>query len=142
MNNLEKWIDRILLNKWFYIIVTIVFITIFAFVFKWQHICYIFNNKYIVDNELLGTYGDFVGGVLGTIFALISVLIMIRTFNQQRNVTIKNQEQLENQRFNELFFELLHLYQTEVSELCGCIENSRGNDISVIKYNNLNSATL
>jgi len=136
MNNLEKWIDRILLNKWFYIIVTIVFITIFAFVFKWQHICYIFNNKYIVDNELLGTYGDFVGGVLGTIFALISVLIMIRTFNQQRNVTIKNQEQLENQRFNELFFELLHLYQTEVSELCGCIENSRGNDISVIKYNN------
>ncbi len=47
------------------------------------HEIHFFYNNYIVDNCLLGTFGDFIGGVLGTVFALISILIMIRTFNKQ-----------------------------------------------------------
>lgn len=134
--NKDNWLDRLLLKKWFYIIVTFLFISVFAYVFKWQHFCYLFDDRYIVDNELLGAYGDFVGGVLGTIFTLISILILIRTFNQQRLVTEKNKEQIENQRFNDLFFELLRLYQTETSELCGQTERKNGNNIYVINYNN------
>jgi len=127
-------LDKLLMSKVFYIVVTLLFIGGFALIFKWQHIICWFDKDYVVDNELLGTFGDFIGGVLGTIFALISTLIMIRTFNQQRIVTDKNQEQIENQRFNDLFFELLHLYQSEISELSGMDERKRGNNIEVIRY--------
>lgn len=136
MEHKDTKLDKLLMSKIFYIIVTILFIGIFTLIFKWQHVICLFNDDYVVDNELLGTFGDFVGGVLGTIFALISTLIMIRTFNQQRAVTNKNQEQVENQRFNDLFFELLHLYQSEISELSGSVERKRENNIEVIHYTN------
>lgn len=95
------------------------FFAITVIVFKWGHSCYLFNKNYLVDSNLLGTFGDFIGGVLGTIFTLISVFFIIVTFKHQRDVTKDNQKQLETQRFNDLFFELLHLYQQEVQDLCG-----------------------
>ena len=61
---------------------------------------------------------------------------MIRTFNQQKAVTEKNEEQIENQRFNDLFFELLRLYQSEISELCGTIQRDRDNETVIINYDN------
>ena len=77
------------------------------------------NDSYVVDSTLFGTYGDFIGGVLGTIFTIISVFFLLVTFRHQRIVTKDNHKQMETQRFNDLFFELLHLYQSEVDELCG-----------------------
>lgn len=137
MDKKDNWLDRLLLSKWFYIIITLLFVGVFAYIFKWQHFCYWFDDKYVIDNELFGTFGDFIGGVLGTIFALISILILIRTFNQQRAVTEKNKEQIENQRFNDLFFELLRLYQSEISELCGHIERKHAEGVvTVINYSN------
>lgn len=137
METTDNWFDKLLMKKRFYIIIiTLLFVGMFAYIFKWQHIIHWFDNEYVVNHELLGTYGDFIGGVLGTIFALISILILIRTFNQQRAVTEKNKEQIENQRFNDLFFELLRLYQSEISELCGTIVRERGNEKITINYNN------
>jgi len=136
METTDNWFDKLLMRKRFYIIVTLLFVGVFAYIFKWQHILHFFDDEYVVNHELLGTYGDFIGGVLGTIFALISTLILIRTFNQQRAVTEKNKEQIENQRFNDLFFELLRLYQSEISELCGTINKERGNEKITINYNN------
>lgn len=98
---------------------------------------------WVLDNELWGTYGDFVGGVLGTIFTTITVLLMVKTFTQQRqdySDNDKNQKKItqatrkfyakqnkdnndsqeklnEAIRFNSLFFELLKLYQQQVSLL-------------------------
>ncbi len=136
MGTKDNWFDKLLMNKLFYIIVTLLFVGVFAYIFKWQQILRLFDDEYVVNHELLGTYGDFIGGVLGTIFALISTLILIRTFNQQRAVTEKNKEQIENQRFNDLFFELLRLYQSETAELCGHIEKKQGNNIIEVNYNN------
>ena len=136
METTDNWFDKLLMKKRFYIIVTLLFVGAFAYIFKWQHILHFFDDEYVVNHELLGTYGDFIGGVLGTIFALISILILIRTFNQQRAVTEKNKEQIENQRFNDLFFELLRLYQSEISELCGTIVRERGDEKITINYNN------
>ena len=90
MGTKDNWFDKLLMNKLFYIIVTLLFVGVFAYIFKWQQILRLFDDEYVVNHELLGTYGDFIGGVLGTIFALISILILIRTFNQQRAVTEKN----------------------------------------------------
>lgn len=134
---IKRIIDCMLMNKWFYVIVTILFIFGFAYVFVWMRPCVIFDEKYVADNALLGTFGDFIGGVLGTIFAMISILVMIKTFESQRKVTIKNEEQLENQRLNDLFFELLRLYQSETQELCGSKDGDIvGNRVTVFNYNN------
>ena len=106
-------------NKWFYIIFSCVFFGVSSIFFIWGHEI---NYIYLIDNELVGNYGDFIGGVLGTIFTLISVLLVIKTFKYQQSVTSDNKIQSQSQRFNDLFFELLKLYQSEVKELCGYTE--------------------
>ena len=132
------WIDKILMSKWFYFILTIVFIGVFAYVFKWQHFCYWFDTDYQVDHELFGTFGDFIGGVLGTLFAMISIVLLIRTFNQQRYATNESIKLTETQRFNDLFFELLRIYQDEIKELQVHSENENvsGEDNSLFVCNN------
>ena len=111
--------NRILLSKWFYIILGTLFIGLFGLIFQWGHIIVWRDPSFIVDHELLGTFGDFVGGVLGTIFTIASVILVAQTFLHQQSVTEDNKIELRTQRFNDLFFELLHLYQSEVRELCG-----------------------
>jgi len=115
----EDFLDRLLLKKWPYWVLTLFFI-LFAYVcFRWNNPLHVFNKEYVINHELFGTFGDFFGGFLGTIFTLISVLLVVRTFRHQQAVTRDNQEQQKTQRFNNLFFELVHLYQTEVKDLCG-----------------------
>ena len=47
-----------------------------------------------INNDVFGTLGDFVGGILGTIIALYSVYMLVRTFQNQivtnGNVIITN----------------------------------------------------
>lgn len=115
-------IDTILDNRWFCILLTVLFILLAAILFKWN------NNVDFscpIDYNLFGTFGDFVGGILGTIFALLGTLMVVRTFRYQQSVTRDNKKQLETQRLNDLFFELIKLYQTEVNELCGQISRVR-----------------
>ena len=77
--NVIKFFNGLLLNKWFYITIGFLFITISFFFFKWNHPIEFCDNKYTIDNELFGAYGDFVGGVLGSIFTLVSILLVIKT---------------------------------------------------------------
>ena len=103
---IDVFLDKLLLSKWLYIIIGSLFIVVFARIFAWGAIIEWKNPNYIVDNELLGTFGDFIGGVLGTIFSIISIMLVVKTFSHQRKVTEDNAKQLEIQRFNDLFFEL------------------------------------
>lgn len=81
-----------------------------------------------INTDKWGTYGDFVGGVIGTVFALLGTLMMFSTFRLQRELTDEtnriqqeiasnaenHQQQLaELQRFNSLFFELLNLLEQQ-----------------------------
>lgn len=115
-----KWILEIL--KWILIVIfviSVVVLTISLF-FKIK-ICnidiYSWVSPYIKNTNDLGTYGDFLGGVIGTILTFVSVIILARTFKQQKKVTEKNLKQQDIQRFNEMFFELLRLYREQVESL-------------------------
>lgn len=134
------WVDNQLMKKKFYIFLTLIFIGSAGIMFFWHKKP---NFDFTLDHSLWGTYGDFVGGVLGTIFMMITVLLMIKTFGQQRkdyedndkkqrNITtqtrrfykkqnennIQSQQKLNEEiRFNSLFFEMLRLYQQQVSFL-------------------------
>ena len=119
LSKISQRVDKILMSRWAYAVLSIVFIALSGIAFGWGQIIKPFKAEYIADYARLGTYGDFVGGVLGTIFGVISVLLMFKTFDHQRKATADNQTQLEIERFHDLFFELLRLYQSQVSDLCG-----------------------
>lgn len=122
LKTVSNFIDTLLDNRWFYILLTVLFILLATVLFKWNNNV---NFSYPIDYNLFGTFGDFVGGILGTIFALLGTLMVVRTFRYQQSVTRDNRNQLETQRLNDLFFELIKLYQTEVKELCGQISQVR-----------------
>ena len=121
-----------LLRKGPYIILSILFFAIAILCFGWGRDFLLLSRGIEVDENVLGTFGDFVGGVLGTVFSIMSLLLVIRTFRHQQSVTTQSNAQLEVQRFNNLFFELLHLYQSQVSDLC--VINTVGEQS--IKYTN------
>lgn len=102
-------------NKRLYIFLTISFLIVSLLFFCWNQNLFCFKNT--IDSEKFGQFGDFFGGVLGTLFALISVLFLINTFVQQQRITNENKVLINTQRFNDLFFELLNLYQSQTKEL-------------------------
>lgn len=136
---INEFLDKLILSKWLYILIGVIFIGISALIFSWGSIIVWKDPNYVVDKELFGTFGDFIGGVLGTIFSIISIILIVKTFIHQRQITKDNEKQLETQRFNDMFFELLRLYQSEVSELCGQFEtptNKNKTESTEVVYNN------
>ncbi len=108
-------IENLYFNKWTYILLTVIFFSCTIFLFSWKRDLFFF--EYSIKNDLFGQFGDFSGGVLGTIFALISTLLLLRTLYQQQQITNENKRLTETQRFNDLFFEILNLYQEQTKEL-------------------------
>ena len=104
-NNLRSLLG----NVNFYIIITFIFFIIAISCFTWN-IWDTFSLKLPIDATIWGQFGDFVGGTLGAVFSLISVMLVVWTFNAQNKTA-------ETQRFNDLFFELLHLYHSQVHEM-------------------------
>ncbi len=96
-------------NARFYFLVAFLFLIFAAFCFTWR-IWSSLSVQLPINPEIWGQFGDFVGGILGTIFSLISVMLVVWTFNTQNKTA-------ETQRFNDLFFELLHLYRSQVHEM-------------------------
>lgn len=95
-------------SAWSYIIVAISFFVFALFLFGWNRDWFMSGS--IIDSELFGQYGDFVGGVLGTVFALFSIILVVWTFRKQHEISTI-------QRFNDLFFELLKIYQEQIEYL-------------------------
>lgn len=102
-------------NKGWYIGLTIAFFIVSLLFFLWKQELFIFSVS--IDSDKFGQFGEFFGGVLGTIFALISILFLINTFKQQQRITNENEVLVNTQIFNDLFFELLNLYQAQTKEL-------------------------
>jgi len=62
------------------------------------------------DYGITGQFGDFIGGVVGTIFALAGTLLIFLTFNEQV-------KQNKREAFESAFFEMIRLYRQNVTEL-------------------------
>ncbi len=63
-----------------------------------------------IDPTTAGQLGDFVGGYIGTIFALISVVFLYSTLKNQR-------ESSEISSFENKYFELIKMHRDNVSEI-------------------------
>lgn len=108
-------------NARFYFIVAFLFLVFAVFCFTWR-IWGALSIQLPINPEIWGQFGDFVGGTLGAVFSLISVMLVVWTFNAQNKTA-------ETQRFNDLFFQLLAVLQTQEKELQYFHKDSEGNDI-------------
>ncbi|HCT85922.1 MAG: hypothetical protein A2X11_05955 [Bacteroidetes bacterium GWE2_42_24] len=63
-----------------------------------------------IEAAKAGLFGDFIGGYLGTTFALISVVLLFRTLKAQKEVFTKEE-------FKSQFFDMLKLHRDNVSEI-------------------------
>ena len=117
-------------------IISAIFSVLAMVAFCWQREFYPFRGNYVADTNLLGTFGDFLGGILGAVFSLVSCVLLVKTLTLQQAESRANYKELELQRFNNIFFELLRLYQKDIAELSSsCIEH-RSVNISESKYIN------
>lgn len=65
-------------------------------------------NDYVLNTEIVGHYGDFVGGFIGT---FLSVILLYYTFYYQRKELLKNTKVYQTQQLNDDFYHLMSLYQ-------------------------------
>ncbi len=68
------------------------------------------GNNYVTDYEITGQFGDFIGGVVGTLFALAGTLLIFLSFYEQNNQNRRN-------NFEASFFEMIRLHRANVEEL-------------------------
>lgn len=89
--------------------------SVFCFRIK-DHILNIFTkfNETCVNLGNAGLIGDFFGGFIGTIFAIISVYLLYSTLVSQRKESNENREVMILQQFDNVFFELLNLHKQNV----------------------------
>lgn len=60
--------------------------------------------------ETTAQFGDFIGGVVGTIFALVGTILIFLTFSEQAN-------QNKREAFESAFFEMMRLHRENVTQL-------------------------
>jgi len=86
--------------NWFIVVAGISGIAIVAcfVLFLWKQVGW-FDWETSVNNELLGTLGDFVGGILGTLIAIYSIAMLVKTLNAQidsnANMKVTNDNVIE-----------------------------------------------
>jgi hypothetical protein len=69
-----------------------------------------FRQTDMVDPTTAGQLGDFVGGYIGTILALISVVLIYSTFKEQRHSST-------TEKFQNKYFELIKMHRDNVAEI-------------------------
>ena len=77
--------------------------------------------SYPANHEQWGLYGDFVGGVIGTVVAVFSVYFLIETLRSQQQANTKEQENFNKtaivykvQQFDNNYNQLVKLYQESI----------------------------
>lgn len=69
-----------------------------------------FREGSTINRTAAGQLGDFVGGYIGTVFALISVVLLFATLKNQRRAA-------QEQNFETKYFELIKMHRDNVAEL-------------------------
>jgi adenylate kinase len=72
-----------------------------------------------------GIFGDYVGGVLGSLIAMGSVVLLYRTYRTQLDITRNQEQQLKTQQFENTFFELLSNQRTILMSSKGVFYNRK-----------------
>ena len=130
-------------------IIALVLLVIGLIAFAWKR-AFFLNTP--IESDVWGQFGDFVGGIIGTLIAYISVRLLVKTLtiqiqaNQETSkVNSRTSEIYELQQFNEMFNTLFNLYKGikktyKVAE-CSPGHESLSQLISELKRENVGSFT-
>lgn len=88
--------------------------------------CETCQNKY----ELASQIGDFTGGAVGISWTIVSVLLLIKTLNAQKDEFKSTQIAIQNQQFESSFFQLMGQLQVVREGIKGKV-NSNNNSIEM-----------
>ena len=76
--------------------------------------------------ERFAWFGDYIGGIIGTITALIGVVFLFRTYKIQLDISETQEKIQQKQQFEDTFFSLLEQQRSIVTNIKGKI--SIGNE--------------
>lgn len=123
-----KWENKVRAAEWCMLAAFLVFTFLFCIHQPW------FKWSDTIDNEKWGTYGDFIGGLLGTFLAYISLRLLIKTLKEQEksNTYLKesndrNSEVAELQLVHEDVNTLLDSYHRTVSSFV--LDDKKGEEV-------------
>ncbi len=74
-----------------------------------------FVNFYTINSEKAGQTGDFVGGIVGSIFTLVGIVLLYETLSLQRQEFIESRKVFQTQQFENKYFSLVELYNNIVN---------------------------
>lgn len=123
-------------------IALIVFLLLCAVVFLWK--CPLFYWSRAIDAGRWGQFGDFIGGSLGTFLTFLSIVLLYKTFEAQREanrlarlsndqIAEENKQQVEwekSRQFEEKFHTLLALYR----EAAHAYKDRNGNPCTIDEF--------
>lgn len=156
----ESQIERIqlFLREHFKIIILIIVLLLLcAIIFLWRYPFFCLNCA--IDAERWGQFGDFIGGVLGTVFTYISIILLYKAFVAQREaneltkqsnrqIAEENKLQVEwekDRQFEEKFHILLalygeatHAYKDRNGNLC-TVDEFVKEMLAICEFNNRNT---
>lgn len=87
-------------------------------------------NNYMLNTEVVGHYGDFIGGVIGS---FVSIILLYYTFFQQRIDSHRNSKVYLKQQINDDFYHLIDLYYNILSTLEFPISDDEGGLPTILK---------
>lgn len=126
-NKENKWELKFIQNSWIWSAVILVLLFLVGlFAFAWEREKWNFHTT--IDASTWGSFGEWIGGVLGTIVAFVSVFFLVRTLKFQiksneeisknnKNITENNKlntEIYKLQQFHETFTTLVTLYNNSI----------------------------
>lgn len=85
------------------------------------------------DQTTFGTFGDFFGGTIGALTALISVVLIYHTYIQQVEISQKQYQQNQRMSFEQNFFNLLQV-QRDITKSIMIEQQNPQNTVEQIKY--------
>ena len=127
MNNSSR-INK--LEKWAYVLILIGIIALVLYVVKIYLKGYtLFYNMNSLDIEVTGQFGDFFGGVVGSLWALAGVLLYFSALKLQQEQLLEqkkdiklNERLISQQQFESTFFGLLQTQKDLKNELSCQVE--------------------
>lgn len=96
----------------FGVLITIIgAIIVFWFLYRLLKVDGHYNPNHKINLPDAGQVGDFIGGVVGTLFSLTGIILLYETLALQRKELESSRQVLEKQQFETTFFNLINLYQ-------------------------------
>jgi len=77
----------------------------------------IFNGIGELDMSATGQVGDFIGGIVGTLVATFSIVLLYKTLTAQRESSTSQANEFAKSQNESRFFELLRIHRDNVSEI-------------------------